>query len=332
MSTSTAQHDSTEVRASTSASSGVGELGLPRSDGDEYPEFDRLRRWFDAHARTPIVPWNRGACTAPDPASVDRLLTAADAANILTMLALYVHEAALIDGTWGVSCLPSYAGSGDQRAFTVSIGATEAAYATLDKAGRLTEWAVVINPANRERAHDLGFTVSQGSHGTFMHQRTVDEFLAALADDSLGRSVRTAVAESPYPGRTRFEARHNGRLLDLIFESLLDRLIDDPGADRSVESRYGAHMQRYRKHQRDFKRLLLEHYPHRCAACGFDNVSILEAAHVIPDADGGPSTIANGRLMCPNHHRAHDARLFRFDGDEVIWADQSIAFGRPAQL
>jgi hypothetical protein len=78
--------------------------------------------------------------------------------------------------------------------------------------------------------------------------------------------------------------------------SALDCLAPEVGIDANpgVDARYGKSLQRYCKHQRTFKRLLLERYPHCCAVCGFDKSGLLEGAQLDPDAEGGPSTVPKG--------------------------------------
>ncbi|WP_372697508.1 HNH endonuclease [Arthrobacter sp. JSM 101049] len=85
-----------------------------------------------------------------------------------------------------------------------------------------------------------------------------------------------------------------------------------------------------RNHQRRFRALLFRHYEAECWICGFDQIEILEAAHIVSDAHGGAATVENGRLMCPNHHRALDVGLFGLgDDDESIWMDTANEFLAP---
>lgn len=71
-----------------------------------------------------------------------------------------------------------------------------------------------------------------------------------------------------------------------------------------------------RRHQRRFRQLLLNHYAAECAYCGLDVLQVLDAAHLTSDAEGGAASAKNGRLLCANHHRAFDAGLLRWTGDE----------------
>ncbi|HJX79001.1 HNH endonuclease [Glutamicibacter sp.] len=101
------------------------------------------------------------------------------------------------------------------------------------------------------------------------------------------------------------------------------------GAD-GIEPEYTTATVKRRKHQHKFRRLLLGATDHpACVVCGFDEEILLEAAHLIPDSQGGPSNLENGRLLCLNHHRAHDRGMFQFEGDDDVWAEGSQPFGPP---
>ena len=56
-----------------------------------------------------------------------------------------------------------------------------------------------------------------------------------------------------------------------------------------------------------WKRTLVEINGYRCQVCGYGK--IVEAHHMTPQIDGGRSTIANGILLCPNHHAEAHAGL-----------------------
>lgn len=88
-----------------------------------------------------------------------------------------------------------------------------------------------------------------------------------------------------------------------------------------VERAYRMALTKVRLHQRRFRALLLLHYPSECAYCGFDVLEVLEAAHLVADAAGGQSSVDNGRLLCPNHHRALDAGLLRWNGKSFSLSD-----------
>lgn len=88
-----------------------------------------------------------------------------------------------------------------------------------------------------------------------------------------------------------------------------------------VEQAYRLALGKVRLHQRRFRALLLLHYPAECAYCGLDVLEVLEAAHLVADADGGDASVENGRLLCPNHHRALDAGLLQWTGGSFALSD-----------
>jgi putative restriction endonuclease len=54
-------------------------------------------------------------------------------------------------------------------------------------------------------------------------------------------------------------------------------------------------------------------YGNCCIACEMRQDRILQAAHIIPVDEGGSDDPRNGLVLCANHHRAFDSRLFRID-------------------
>jgi putative restriction endonuclease len=63
-----------------------------------------------------------------------------------------------------------------------------------------------------------------------------------------------------------------------------------------------------------FRHTILEIYDYRCAACGIrvkitDDLSLVEAAHIIPFGVSRNDKPDNGMALCPNHHWAMDRHL-----------------------
>lgn len=65
-----------------------------------------------------------------------------------------------------------------------------------------------------------------------------------------------------------------------------------------------------------FRRLILSIYDHQCAACGLriklpagNDVSFIDAAHLIPFSDSHNDHPTNGLALCKNHHWAMDRNL-----------------------
>lgn len=68
-----------------------------------------------------------------------------------------------------------------------------------------------------------------------------------------------------------------------------------------------------RPDQAAFKFAVVKRYGPACAVCDLALPEVLDAAHIVPDKDGGSSDPRNGLVLCATHHRAFDARLFDID-------------------
>jgi hypothetical protein len=92
--------------------------------------------------------------------------------------------------------------------------------------------------------------------------------------------------------------------------------------------------------QQGFAFRVLKRYGAECAACGLAATGLIDAAHVVPDADRGTQDPRNGLPFCPTHHRAYDRHLFAVDptdrsihtADGVTAADLRITRASIAHL
>jgi putative restriction endonuclease len=85
-----------------------------------------------------------------------------------------------------------------------------------------------------------------------------------------------------------------------------DLALSDPVLLRS----YAERVVMARLHQPLFRQRVLVAYENRCALCRLRHTRLLDAAHVLPDAQGGESVVTNGIAMCKIHHAAYDADIF----------------------
>lgn len=93
-----------------------------------------------------------------------------------------------------------------------------------------------------------------------------------------------------------------------------------PLADRVAEPdltrRYGLVTTRQRLHQQTFRERVLRAYREHCAVCHLKHAELLDAAHIIPDADpNGEPVVSNGLSLCKLHHAAFDRNLFGIQSD-----------------
>ncbi|MBK8979645.1 MAG: HNH endonuclease [Planctomycetes bacterium] len=96
-----------------------------------------------------------------------------------------------------------------------------------------------------------------------------------------------------------------------------DAIAERPARDR-VEPAYRMVELRARLYQAHFRRLVLQAYRHRCTVCELRVRPLLDAAHIVPDRDGGDASVQNGLGLCVLHHRAFDRGLLRVRPDYTV--------------
>jgi putative restriction endonuclease len=93
-----------------------------------------------------------------------------------------------------------------------------------------------------------------------------------------------------------------------------DLAFEDPSLLRS----YAERVVKARLHQPLFRQRVLLAYENQCALCRLRHTRLLDAAHVLPDAEGGEPVVTNGISMCKIHHAAYDADIFGISGDYKV--------------
>lgn len=86
------------------------------------------------------------------------------------------------------------------------------------------------------------------------------------------------------------------------------------------------HMRRYivtqtrrRLHQPVFRAAVMRAYGTRCSVCALGHGELLDAAHIVADADpGGIAAVRNGLALCKLHHAAFDADILGIRPDLVV--------------
>jgi putative restriction endonuclease len=80
--------------------------------------------------------------------------------------------------------------------------------------------------------------------------------------------------------------------------------------DDKVERRYVVREVKQRIHQAQFRGVVLPAYRDRCTICRLRELRLLDAAHIVADADqAGEPVVSNGLSLCSIHHRAFDQDL-----------------------
>ncbi|MCK6573494.1 HNH endonuclease [Myxococcota bacterium] len=82
---------------------------------------------------------------------------------------------------------------------------------------------------------------------------------------------------------------------------------------------YAVREVRQRLHQSRFREMVLDAYDDRCAVCRFRHRPLLDAAHIIGDAEpDGVPTLPNGLSLCKLHHAAFDQQVIGITPDYEI--------------
>lgn len=88
-------------------------------------------------------------------------------------------------------------------------------------------------------------------------------------------------------------------------------LSEDP-----IERRYAVREMRVRVHQSRFRGRVIPAYKSQCTICRLKEERLLDAAHIVSDADVlGEPEITNGLSLCAIHHRAFDQNLVAITPD-----------------
>lgn len=89
-------------------------------------------------------------------------------------------------------------------------------------------------------------------------------------------------------------------------------------SSESARRQYTTAAVRQRLHQHAFRERVLEAYRHQCAFCRFRHAELLDAAHIVPDADEGEPVVPNGLALCKLHHAAFDRFFLGVRPDYVV--------------
>lgn len=118
-----------------------------------------------------------------------------------------------------------------------------------------------------------------------------------IADDPIAREVIVTVGEMRGP-----------------LDDQEPAAVEDP-----VRRRYAVRETKVRLHQARFRGRVLPAYRNQCAICHLREVRLLDAAHIVGDAeDLGEPAVANGLSLCSIHHRAFDQNLVGVSPDYEV--------------
>ena len=104
-----------------------------------------------------------------------------------------------------------------------------------------------------------------------------------------------------------------------VIRSLLEEVVDFDTAADQLRRAYRAAVVRQRLHQGAFRDRVIAAYRTQCAICKLRHQELLDAAHIISDADvRGEPNVSNGLSLCKLHHAAFDRNIVGIRPDLVI--------------
>jgi putative restriction endonuclease len=90
--------------------------------------------------------------------------------------------------------------------------------------------------------------------------------------------------------------------------------VDAP--ETEIRRRYVTRLVRQRLHQAAFRERVLAAYKEHCAVCRLRHHELLDAAHIVADADPeGEPRVSNGLSLCRLHHAAFDCHILGVNPD-----------------
>lgn len=113
------------------------------------------------------------------------------------------------------------------------------------------------------------------------------------------------------------------REFSLDLTELGARHLDDLASDAPSRA-YRAQIVRSRLHQARFREAVMRAYHASCAVCRLKRSELVEAAHIVGDADGGQPVVPNGMALCKLHHAAFDRNILGIRPDLAVVIREDI--------
>jgi len=118
----------------------------------------------------------------------------------------------------------------------------------------------------------------------------------------------------------------------VVDQSQSEMDLTPPRAD--IQRRYGLNAVKRRLHQGAFRQAVIQAYKSRCAFSNLPVSTLLDAAHIIADANElhGQPVVPNGLPLSKIHHAAFDAHLIGVDPDYKIHVSKKLLGQRDGPL
>ncbi|TFD32137.1 restriction endonuclease [Cryobacterium sp. TMT1-62] len=135
--------------------------------------------------------------------------------------------------------------------------------------------------------------------------------------------IRTSVYVAHYPVYVVADDPIKRVFTITMDESL--RFFGDPATLPPDQRAYAERTVKARLHQPAFRAKVMHAYANTCAICSLKHVELLDAAHIIPDADqDGFANVTNGLSLCKIHHAAYDRNLLGITPTYVVRINNAL--------
>jgi putative restriction endonuclease len=150
--------------------------------------------------------------------------------------------------------------------------------------------------AYRYRGDDPGHRENVGLRSA-MHERLPLVYFHAVVE---GRylAVWPVFVVGDEPQQLRFWVQAEAGVLQIAGASISGSLEGTGFTSEAARRADATRLVQQRLHQRGFREIILDAYRSQCA--------LLDAAHIVPDRDGGQPVVPNGLALCKIHHAAFD--------------------------
>lgn len=179
------------------------------------------------------------------------------------------------------------------------------------------------------------YALEESEKGDYRNQYLIDSY-EAESPFIYFKAVASAVYQCIWPCYVEEVDKNNKFVKVCVGER--PKLISTQGKDtykkpKQIQARYYVRESKSRGHQAEFRAEVLKAYRHKCAISGLPEDKLLEAAHIIPDAEySGSQTVCNGIALNYLHHRAYDAFLIGIDADYTVHVSESLRALRDGPL
>jgi putative restriction endonuclease len=171
------------------------------------------------------------------------------------------------------------------------------------------------------RGTDPGHPDNVGLREAMRTQTPLIYFLRVVPGQYLAEFPVFVVGDNP--GALMFTVRFDDPIR--VSTDLTQHTTPAQVADVELRREYITATVQRRMHQQAFRVRVLRAYRDQCALCRLRHRELLDAAHIIADAqDEGDPVVSNGLALCKLHHAAYDRMFLSVRPDYIIEVRRSI--------